>query len=116
MCGEIDRLVHSHSFFPSTLTNITASLILLLPLPLPSSVPACIARRLALVVELPSPDMALRRSIWQHLCPPHVCLSEDVDMDELALKWVLPGARIKEAWTTAQVTRHRERAQRDEEG
>lgn len=59
-------------------------------------------------MELPSPDMALRRSIWQHLCPPHVSLSEDVDMDELALKWVLPGARIKEAWTTAQVKSERD--------
>lgn len=65
--------------------------------------PATIARRLALVVELQSPDISLRRQIWDALRPTHVELTDDVDLDELAMKWVLPGGRIKEAWTTAQV-------------
>jgi hypothetical protein len=43
------------------------------------------------LLEMPTPDFSLRREIWVTLQPPVVQLASDVDLDELAVKWVLPG-------------------------
>jgi hypothetical protein len=51
-------------------------------------VPTLLARRLGLLVELYSPDASLRRQIWAALQPPHLQLAEDVNLEELAVKWV----------------------------
>jgi hypothetical protein len=45
-----------------------------------------VARRLALVVDLPTPDIPMRRAIWERTKPASVTLMPDVDLEALAKK------------------------------
>lgn len=56
---------------------------------------AAFLRRLAYVVDFPSPDPEMRMAIWQGVFPADVPVSSDVDLMFLARKFELSGGNIK---------------------
>jgi hypothetical protein len=58
-------------------------------------------RRITLALEFRKPDHILREKIWESLRPPKLPLAEDVNIQELAMKYELSGGFIKNTWLSA---------------
>ncbi len=62
---------------------------------LSKSIDSAFKRRIGFHVEFEVPDQAQRAQIWRALLPPQAPLADDVDFDELARCYELPGGHIK---------------------
>ena len=58
-------------------------------------------RRLDVLVELPFPEAADRRRLWQGLVPPEAPVADDVELDVLADRFRLTGGSIRNCSVTA---------------
>lgn len=67
----------------------------------PNDLDEAMYRRITLAVEFRKPDHILREKIWESLRPPKLPLAEDVNLQELALKYELSGGFIKNTWLSA---------------
>src|ERR1700742_3705040 len=64
---------------------------------LESAIDTAFSRRITTRVVFPAPDEAQRRQLWEQLLPPTAGYADDVNLDELAGDFKLPGARVKTA-------------------
>jgi hypothetical protein len=58
-------------------------------------------RRLDAVVDFPTPDEGLRRSLWERCLAPPLPLGDDLDLDFCARAFELPGGNIRSVAVTA---------------
>jgi hypothetical protein len=58
-------------------------------------------RRLDAVVDFPTPDEGLRRSLWERCLAPPLPLGDDLDLDFCARAFELPGGNIRSVTVTA---------------
>ncbi|MBP7126664.1 ATP-binding protein [Myxococcota bacterium] len=61
----------------------------------PGSIDEAFRRRLRFFVEFPFPEEAERLRLWQTLMPPEVPLGPDVDLREMARRYLLAGGNIR---------------------
>jgi len=61
----------------------------------PGSIDEAFRRRLRFFVEFPFPEEAERLRLWQTLMPPEVPLASDLDLGEMARRYLLAGGNIR---------------------
>lgn len=69
--------------------------IVILTTNLESSMDRAFKRRVGFHVKFPLPDARVRAGIWRVLVPPEAPIADDVDFEELAERFELPGGHIK---------------------
>jgi len=69
--------------------------IVILTTNLESSMDRAFKRRVGFHVKFPLPDARVRAGIWRVLVPPEAPLADDVDFEDLAERFELPGGHIK---------------------
>jgi ATP-dependent 26S proteasome regulatory subunit len=66
-----------------------------------ANVDEAFARRLDMVVDFPTPDVGLRRALWDRCLAPGVPRGEDLDLDFCAQAFDLSGGNIRSIAITA---------------
>jgi SpoVK/Ycf46/Vps4 family AAA+-type ATPase len=73
-----------------------------------SAIDAAFLRRLNFRVRFPAPEAEERAELWRRLVPPETGLSEQVDFQSLAERFVMTGGHIRNAIVRAAVIAARE--------
>jgi len=58
-------------------------------------------RRLHFTIEFPFPDEKARLQIWQKVLPDQAPVGEDIDLDDLAIRFKFSGGSIRNVWVNA---------------